>query len=682
MTIKQLLIEERQQWFLWAPVLYGTGIAGYFSLAKEPPLAWGLMALILVMFVMVLFRKQFFWRLFLIALMVIVLGFLAVQWRTLSMAAPVLTKATRPLMVTGKMTVMTTQSRGKRIIIASPKIDSFAAKETPKKLRLAVNTAIGKAVPGDRIEVLAVLKPPQRPVYPGAYDFSRIAYFQQIGATGYTLSPLTVIEPAEAITARAFFNTLRTKIVAKIMAVLEKDAGGVAAALSVGEKGAVPKNIYQNIRISGLAHLLAISGLHLTLVVGVCFFLCRSTLSCSQRLALHYPIKKLAALFALGGSLFYLAIAGFPIPATRSFIMAGFVLVAILLDRTPTPMRCVAFAAMGILIFEPESLLRPGFQMSFSAVIALIACYQWLVTRHKRDQAEPFHTSWKKKFFLYFMGIIISSLIAGIATAPFSLFHFNQYASYSVLANLLAIPITSFWIMPWIVIFFLFYPLGLATLALIPMGWGIDAVLAIAEKIVSLPFAIDAVPTIPMTSFTLLVLGGCWLCLWTKYWRLYGILPIILGLCLCLLMTSPDIIIEEEGKLFAVKDSQGRLLVSSKRQAKFARQIWEQRLGKTTSEVIGSQTNPSLRCDSFGCHYRNNHKTTAIIHHPLALQEACMQVDYVINLTDITLPCRRPAVYLSKWQLRQNGTHTLYFHNNGVDLDHVRASQGDRPWVR
>lgn len=229
-------------------------------------------------------------------------------------------------------------------------------------------------------------------------------------------------------------------------------------------------------RDAGLAHLLAISGLHIGLVGGLLFFVVRLLLATSETLALRYPIKKWAALAAVAGSFGYLLVSGGTLPTQRAFLMLSLALLAVLIDRVAISMNLVAWAALVILMLVPESLLSVSFQMSFAAVVGLVAVYETAVLRHARG-AGPAGPA--RRAGLYLGAVLLSTLVAGTATAPFALYHFNRFALYGVLANLIAVPLTALWIMPWAVVAFALMPFGLEAWALAPMGLGIEAVIAV-----------------------------------------------------------------------------------------------------------------------------------------------------------------------------------------------------------
>ena len=266
-------------------------------------------------------------------------------------------------------------------------------------------------------------------------------------------------------------------------------------------------------RASGLAHLLAISGLHIGLVTGVLFFAIRGILAALEPIALRFAIKKWAALGALLGAFAYLLVTGATVPTQRAFLMAAMVLSAIMLDRTAISMRLVAWAALIVLLIAPESLLGASFQMSFAAVIALVAGYEAVRVPFGRWRA---HGGWWRLPLIYLLGVGLTTIIAGSATTPFVIFHFNRFSAFGLAANLLAVPVTALWIMPWATVAYILMPLGLEGVALAPMGWGIEAVIAIAREVAGWPGSVTLVPAMPVSGIALVAAGGLWLCLWRR----------------------------------------------------------------------------------------------------------------------------------------------------------------------
>ncbi|MDP6953058.1 MAG: ComEC/Rec2 family competence protein, partial [Alphaproteobacteria bacterium] len=536
---------------------------------------------------------------------------------------------------------------GVRAVIDEPSVEGLAPEATPRRVRLVIN-APGEAVkPGAHIGMRAVLMPPPRPAAPGAYDFGRALFYQGIGAVGYAVSraqPLTLARPSgwrEAVAG------VRLAIAERIDAAMSGHEAAIAVALLTGLRGRIPDDVSEALRDAGLAHLLAISGLHLGLVAGFAFFVVRFLLATVEPLALAWPIKKVAAVAALAAAFVYLLLTGATVPTQRAFIMAGLVLFAVLIDREAISMRPVAWAALLVLLLRPESLLGASFQMSFAAVVALVAFYE--AVRRWRPM-----TDWTprpgRRVLLYVGAVAATTVVASLATSPFAAYHFGRVASLGLVANLVAVPITALWIMPWGLHGMLLMPLGLESLALVPMEWGIAAVVAVARTCAALPAAVTLVPAWPVSAIALISLGGLWLCLWQYRWRWFGLAAMAAGLFVALDTQQSDLLVDESGRLFAVRDGEGALSLSSLRVATFVGDIWLRRAGQDTSppwpDPGMSWSNGSLRCDGLGCLYRpRTGPTVALIKDPRAIAEDCAAADVLVSLVPVGRACSgRPFI--------------------------------------
>ena len=341
-------VAERERWILWLPVLLGVGIALYFAMPGEPP-AWPApAALLLAAAVGVFGRRRTMVLLATLAVASVALGFAAADYRAKSVAAPVLEKRTGPVTVTARIReVSVLPDGGRRLVLDHPTIGRLPADETPKRVRVRLR---GKADPnlasGDWVKLLAILLPPPEPAAPGAFDFARRAWFQQLGAVGFAVGrPIRVARrDADQGDLGTFVAGLRQDVSARVRAALPGPQGAVAAALMTGDRGAIPPEVMQAMRDAGLAHLLAISGLHIGLVAALAFFAVRAVLALIPPLALRYPIKKWAAVPALIVSLGYLVLTGATVPTQRAFLMTCLVLLAIVMDRSALSMRLVAWA--------------------------------------------------------------------------------------------------------------------------------------------------------------------------------------------------------------------------------------------------------------------------------------------------------------------------------------------------
>ena len=348
-----------------------------------------------------------------------------------------------------------------------------------------------------------------------------------------------------------------------------------------GVRGPIPDHVDAAFRDSGLAHILSISGLHLTLVAGLLFFLVRAVLALSPRLALRYPIKKWAAFAALLGAVAYTLVSGAALPTLRALAMIALALLAVMLDRRAITLRAVAWAALLLLVLWPDSLLDPGFQMSFAAVTALVAAFEHLAPKltRWRSHAAPLQIA-----LLWLGGVMAASFVAGLGSSLFAAYHFNRVADYALIANLLAAPLVDFIIMPLTVLAFLLMPIGLEALALTPMVWAVDALIALAIWVAGWPDAVGTVPAMPLWGLAAIAGGGLWLCLWRQRWRWLGMIGLLVGTASPWLIAQPDLLISGDGRLLAARAAEsGRYYFSSSPPRGFAAETWHERLGRAAA---------------------------------------------------------------------------------------------------
>ncbi len=687
------LLGERDRWVLWLPVAFGCGIAVYFGLKAEPPLWLGLGVFAVAAAVGLASRRRAAaGGGFAVAVVVMVAmaaaGFAAAQWRTVSVAAPVLAKRIGPTAITGRVVEVERFPKDLRVTLDRVRIGGVGAEATPEKARLRLRGEQPAMRPGDWLRMRAILTPPPPPSAPGAFDFQRQSYFKRLGAVGFGLGPAELLadQGADALSMLGLgLARLRHAITERILAALPGREGAVAAALMTGERSAIPEELMNSMRNSGLAHLLAISGLHIGLVAGILFVGLRAAMALSQTLALDFQIKKIAAAASIVGAFCYAAIAGATVPTQRAFVMVGLMLVAVLVDRRALSVRLVAWAALIILLVQPESLLGASFQMSFGAVTALIAAYEAL---NRRDRFGNYDGGglppWARKAGVYVAGVALTTVIAGAATAPFALYHFNRFADYGLAANVVAVPVTALWVMPWAVTAFLLMPFGLEALALAPMGWGVKLVIAVAETVSSWPGAVTLVPSMPTYGLAAIALGGLWLCLWRRRWRLLGVAGIAAGMATLAVVRPPDVLIDGEARLMAVRTVDGAMAVSSLRRAKFERETWLRRVGQEEAEAVwpaaGLSPDGRLRCDVEGCLYRAGGKVVALAYEDGALIEDCWAADVVVALEPVRRKCPATAV-IDRFDLWRDGGHALWLEGGRVRIETVNGERGDRPWV-
>ncbi len=675
-------LAERERWSLWLPVFLGLGIGIYFSLPREPAPLLGVLLTAAALGLGYAARKNQFLVLAAFALGAVAIGMAAAQWRTHSLDHPVLARKHGPAMISGRITRLETFPNGIRVSLDQPVIAGLRPDLAPRRVRVRLRGSQPTLAPGDWIEMRAVLSPPSAPASPGAFDFQRRAYFQELGAVGFAYGRARLVAPASGGGGwREAIEKLRLAISLRVRTAIGGPAGAVAAALMTGNRAAIPEPVMSAFRDSGLAHLLAISGLHIGLIAGILFFGLRALLALMPPVALRFPIKKWAAAAAILGAFAYALIAGATVPTQRAFLMIGLVLLAVMLDRQGLSMRLVAWAASVILLVKPESLLGASFQMSFAAVVALIAGYEFY-SQHRARRVGP--RPWWRRPPAFLAGVALTTLIASSATAPFAIYHFNRFAVFALAANLIAVPMTSLLIMPAAVMAFFLMPFGLDHLALAPMGWGVEGVLWVAGTVSGWPGSVVLLPAAPTFGLVLVAGGGLWLCLWRLRWRLLGLGVIALGMAAFSLGQKPDILVDGKGRLFAVRGADGAYLLSSRRRARFNGKIWLRRVGQGAEATPAWPKKASggpLVCDNLGCIYRRNGYQVALITDPLALIDDCRRADLVISAVPVRVPCRSAQRVIDRFDLWREGAHAIWLDRAGIRVESVAQTRGERPWV-
>ena len=513
--ISRRLAQEEDRWFAWAVVAFGSGIAVYFGLDTEPPV--GAIAGALVIAIACIAARRFVSAIpasfILLLAACAAFGIADAQLRTRIVAAPIILRDTGPVRVTGRVEDVEMRAADRaRIVLAVSDLEG--RKDLPDYVRLAVSgkRAISTIAPGAVISALAMLRPPPEPALPHGYDFARWAWFQGIGGVGFVYGTPRVLKAPisgvmEQVNSR--LDELRLSMTGRIERAIPGPDGSIAAALITGERGEIDPEDNQAYRDSGLAHVLSISGVHLALAGLGVFWVLRALLALWQQVALTQPIKKWAAIGAFLGSTFYLAISGGGSPADRSYLMLSMMLLGVMLDRPALSMRSVAMAALVILIFQPEDIVDPSFQMSFGAVIGLIALAEWQSARPSNvpPPANAIGRIWLR-LRRYVMGALSVSLVATLATMPMAIYHFDRAAAYSLLANLLAEPVVAFVVMPAAAIAVILMPIGAEVFPLHVMGWGVHAMSAIAYWVAGLPGATAMVRAWPVGALVIMILGG------------------------------------------------------------------------------------------------------------------------------------------------------------------------------
>lgn len=673
---------------LWLPVAMGLGIAIYFELPVEPALWLGPAIAAAGIGAIFLTPAGSFARALCIGIVAAGTGFGLAAWRTVDLAAPVLSRPLFSTNVEGRIADIQRLPESVRVVLEAVRLKGQRV-PPPEMMPVRVRVSLTRGAPplrvGDRLLVLANLTPPAGPAAPGAFDFQRVAWFQQLGAVGYALAPATVIEHGEPNGLVRTIDGLRADITRRILAALPNPEGGVAAALLTGEQTAVTKDVTQNMRDSGLAHILSISGLHIVFVVGLVMGILRYSIALIPPLALRIDAKKAAAVISLAVALFYTALAGAPVPAQRSCAMAAFALLAILLDRSALSLRLVAWSAVIVLLAAPEALTGASFQMSFAAVIALIAAWEagagWRRRLHER--ADLSRHRWLWRLLVGAGASLATTLIASVATGAFAAYHFNRISLLGVVANMLGVPLTGFWIMPFGLLAMLLMPVGLEKWALVPMGWGIQGLDWIAAEVAAWPQTATLIPSLPGASLWLLTLGGLWLCLWRRRWRLAG-LPVIAAALLIGRGPAPDLLMSEDGRVLGLRDQKGIVHVASARTDRFVSEAWARRSGQEGAKkwtVSAEEEAAGIGCRTGLCRWRKGPWKIAMVSDEQKLADACASADVVLSTVDAQGRCRGPRLVLDRRDAWREGAQAIWLSETGLKRETANAVRGDRPWV-
>ncbi|WP_395021603.1 ComEC/Rec2 family competence protein [Dongia sp.] len=689
------LAEERPNWPGWLAVALGLGIAVYFALPQEPPLWLGASLAVGGLVLAVLLRRNPTAALLILALAAGSIGFGVAQFRTALVAAPQLQDPIRYAHVTGRIAEIEPFPNAARVVLDRVAIAELPAEATPLQIKIRVNKDAATLKLGDRVDLLANLTPPSPPLAPGAFDFRRRAFFEGEGASGFALGAARVLPPLGEETWRArlglWIGRLRATIGQRIASLEPEAAGAMTRALTVGDQTALTKADTEAMRTSGLAHLLSISGLHIGMAAGLFFVGLRSLLALIPALALNFPIKKWSAAAAIGAAGFYALLAGATVPTQRSFIMIAIVFIGVLMDRSPFSFRMVAWAAIGVLLLAPEALVGASFQMSFFAVLGLIAVFEALRTRIAQWRGgRALETDWFGRVADTLRGAgfwlattMLTSVVASLMTAPFAMYHFDRLSTYGVVANLVAVPLTGFWVMPMEMIALLLMPFGLDAPFWHLAARGCDGILWVAHTVSAWPYANLITPAMPSAAMMAIALGMILICLLRSRWRGLGLAPVLAGLASLLFVTTPDVLVGGDAKLLAIKDGQGHYQLNSLRASKLAAETWLRRNGQLEAVRFEGDENaiPDLSCDPQGCIYRRNARTVALTFNGEGLGEDCAQADLVISAVPIRRGCRKP-ITIDRFDLWRGGAHAVWIGPDGrFRIQSVAATLGDRPWV-
>ncbi|WOF42588.1 ComEC family competence protein [Sphingopyxis indica] len=673
--VEARLDADRERIALWLPVALGAGIASWFALPRE--IDWIGLLLLLgggALTGWLIGWQRRFGRVVAIGCAAVAAGFLLIWARAAWVAAPVLAWPVTTQFSAVVESVEPLPARGQVRLVLRP----AGRRDLPPRLRVTLRGEQGRGiVPGEAIALRARLMPPPTAGLPGGYDFAQRAWFDQIGAVGTALG-----EIARAPGAGEGRPPLRARLSAHIHQAVPGSPGGVAAALVTGDRGAISDDDAEAMRRSGLAHLLSISGLHVTAVVGFAMLLAMRLLGLNRRLALAGHVLPLAAAAGALAGAGYTWLAGAEVPTLRSLIAALLVLAAFLLGREAITLRLVAAGALLVLVWRPEALVGPSFQLSFAAVTAIIALHE---SRWMRDFVGRGDEPWVVRFGRGIAGLVITGLVVEVALAPIALFHFHKAGLYGALANVVAIPLTTFVIMPAEALALLFDAAGIGALFWWVAGQALAALIALAHHVAAAPGAVAALPIFPAWGFALAVLGGLWLLLWQRRWRFAGLLPLLAGGAALLAQPRPDLLVSGDGRHIAAAVPGGGYALLRGRAGDYVRDAMAEAAG--VDEPLGALTDlDHVACNRDFCRWRQRGRTILAQRgydriDGAAMAPACAAADVVISHRWLPRECRARWLTVDRDSLAESGGLALYLGSAPQVATALRRGD-EHPWRR
>lgn len=671
---------EQRRLFPWIAVFFGLGILAFFQAEGHPALWAPLIALGLC--------GASAWRLrhnlpafsAMIALAAIFAGFSAGVIRSRQVAAPVLARITiAPL--TGFIEAVEEREGGKRLLVRVATLDGIAEAERPRFVRVSIRKGDGLAA-GQFIGGTARLLPPPQAAWPGGYDFARDAYFKEIGAVGSFSGAIRRLEPPNSPGWRLWLavqvDDARNALTQRIAAAIGGAAGGVGAALVTGKRGLIGEDTNDVLRSAGIYHIVSISGLHMVLAAGTFFWLVRALLAMMPSAVLLWPVKKIAAIVAMFGGTAYCVFSGSDVATERSLVMTLVMFGAVLADRPALSMRNLSIAALIVLAREPEALLGPSFQMSFGAVVAMMALVplmQW-----RRAEGAPATLldqglGWLGRSAL---GLLTTTLVASLATAPFSAYHFQSLNPYGLIGNALALPLVSLVVMPSAVLGVLAYPFGLDGPVWQLMGRAVSSVLEVSAWVGGFSGSTLVVPALSLAALALLSLALLVVTVPASALRWLALIPAGAGLAFAATPQRYDVFIDRDATGAAIR-SAGEHLTLVGRPSSFVVEQWLRADGDARNSDDAS-LRQDARCDRLGCIVTASaRRSIAFVQDFSAFEEDCRRAAIVITRLDAPPQCDA-ALVLDREALNQRGATAIRLGEESVEVRSVKKGREIVPW--
>jgi len=696
---------ERGRFALWLPVFMGAGVLFYYQLRVEPAswigaeLAAGGFATAFAL------RNRQALRAIGFVVGFTALGFASAQYATLRLPPIEANLPAKAVLATGTVRSVETLSYARRITLSGVALSEderppaagskrrAQSTQTPddqapslrltRLVRIRLMTGDDQPIEtGDTIGVRAIARPPLPPALPGGWDTQRDAFFAGLGASGYALGRVEVTAHGTPHGLASRVQRLRETIAARITAAIPGAAGEVSVTLLTGASRGIPEADHAAFRASGLAHLLAVAGLHIGIVMAFALGSARTVLALSERASLFWPAKKLAVVFALcvGGG--YMVLTGAHVPIVRSFARACLLTLAILAGRQPISVRGLGLAGIALMLIAPYEVPGVSFQMSFSAVLALIAGYETLRPWLRRLYGK----SLAKRLLSYAIALALTSTLAGTASLPYGAWHFGHVQIYYILSNIVAVPVAALWVMPAGMIALLLMPFGLDWLALIPMGWGAGLLIDIARFTAALPDATVAVPHMPEWGLVVLSIGIAWLGLWQSWIRLLGIGAVVVGIASPAFDHPPDILLSADAGLIGFRTEHGVFLQQTRSGSDFTRDAWFARWDVSAAAPLpaeGTAAAGALSCEKDACLFRprDGVRPALLVRGP-ARPAGCAAASVVVSAEPARSVCAWPSPRpVDRFTVWKDGAAAIWLEPHGARVLTDREDRGERPWV-
>ncbi|MTI09105.1 ComEC/Rec2 family competence protein [Curvivirga aplysinae] len=697
--LSEIIAIELHRFNIWRPVFLGIGILIYFNANLSVSSIWEVVWIVVpLLFFVYLCIKHIssYLRIGIGILLLTLSGFYLVELRSYLVEAPVIKEEIRHAPIEGVVRSIETYENRARIIISDLFIEKLDFQETPRKVRLSIpfSHMIEDLRIGDRVSLTASLRPPPLPSVPGSHDFARMAWFKGIGGIGYSTGKMDLLNKPESQNYwDKFMLTLsdyRYHVTQKYSApsLSQNDAlPGLRAALVTGQRSQITPETYDMIRDSGLAHLLAISGLHLGLIAVLVFGGIRLFLSFFSSIVLNINTKKIAAYCAIFICFGYMLLSGMTVPSQRAFLMISIAFIGVILDRNVISLRLVSFAAFVILILYPESILSASFQLSFAAVVGLVSVYE---TSYMKSLYTHFQQSYIKRLIGYSLFLCITTIVATLATAPLSTYHFGQIASYGIIGNLIAVPLMGLIVMPSALLAFVLMPFGLEIIGLYGMDFGLTIILKIASWVTQLDGAVIQIAQYDGIILAIIIFSCLWLCLWKSIIRFYAIPFSILMFLLFYQPLNKEILITSQERLFGVKLARAEAYIVTSGRYRFIKDRWRERWAVKELKPLSDlereidytplDTDEDV-CATDGCRFSlGNQLVFYTTLRATALATCSMPHSIVIYPSGFVNCKNKKTLFIDRGDLIRNGGYLISSVAGNINIRNVMEERSNYPW--